>query len=67
MSNKNTSPDSSFITVRSTKYLVFLVIFLIINEIYDTYTTQYPSIIVDLVESEFGLDSSQYAFILGFI
>jgi MFS family permease len=48
-------------------YFFFLVAFLILNEIYDTYTTQYPSIIVDLVESDFAINSQQYAFYLGFI
>nr|MDO8115343.1 MFS transporter [Candidatus Sigynarchaeota archaeon] len=65
----NDAPNKPVPTLkeRSTRYLVFLVIFLTINEIYDTYTTQYPSIIVDLVEGEFGLNSSQYAFFLGII
>lgn len=59
--------NASGLVPRSTRYLVFLVLFLIVNEIYDTYTTQYPSIIVDLVIDEFSLQQGQYSFLLGII
>ncbi|MBN2154808.1 MAG: MFS transporter [Candidatus Lokiarchaeota archaeon] len=40
-------------TQRSKGYLLFLFIFLCFMEIFDTYTTQYPNVIVSKVQAEF--------------
>jgi len=60
--NKMTDRSDSNLREYSYKYLIFLIIFLMLNEIFDTYTTLFWPVIDSLVITDFQITESIYAF-----
>ncbi|MHA1300485.1 MAG: MFS transporter [Candidatus Helarchaeota archaeon] len=48
---------------RPKKYLLYLVLFMIVNDIFDTYTTNLPNVIGSFVIKEFWISQSAFAFV----
>ncbi|MHA1265950.1 MAG: MFS transporter [Candidatus Helarchaeota archaeon] len=49
---------------RSPKYLFFLFLFMVINDIFDTYTTQLPNTIGSFVKADFLISDSTFSFVI---
>lgn len=58
------APRTSFYG-RTRRYWIFFLLLMMCNEIWDTYNTTYPDIIVSLVIDEFGITRAEYLFYLG--
>ncbi|MHA1378322.1 MAG: MFS transporter [Candidatus Helarchaeota archaeon] len=57
------STDSEKKIERPHRYILYLVIFMIINDIFDTYTTNLPNVIGSFVIKDFGISESVYAIV----
>src|SRR5512137_2307189 len=62
---ENTGMQSQKIESRSRKYLGFLIFVAILYDLFDSFVTNVPNVINDLVIADFSITSDQYAFALG--
>ncbi len=58
-----TNIKSSEMVGRSKYYLIYLVLFMMINDLFDSYTTNLPNVIGSFVIKDFGISQSAFAFV----